>query len=116
MRKIVWFLLVVMPFFTVAQTVYTTPFGKKYHLSICKIVISTSHATTPEQAIKNGFEACKKCKPTRPLNITLGRTINNAKGQTKERYTCNGVTKAGLPCKNLTKIQGGFCYHHGNKN
>ena len=45
------------------ETVYVTKTGEKYHRSECHYLRSSKIETTKQQAIKNGYSACSKCKP-----------------------------------------------------
>ncbi len=50
---------------TEATMVYVTPTGKKYHTQTCKTIAKskTVEKIEKEAAIKQGYEACKVCKP-----------------------------------------------------
>lgn len=44
-------------------TVYITKTGSKYHTSDCRYLKQSKIKTTKKEAVKNGFDACKVCKP-----------------------------------------------------
>lgn len=44
-------------------TVYITKTGKKYHRSDCHYLSRSKIKTTKKEAVKNGYGACKVCKP-----------------------------------------------------
>jgi hypothetical protein len=43
--------------------VYITNTGEKYHTSGCASVKNSKIAITLEEAVAQGYEACKRCKP-----------------------------------------------------
>jgi len=45
-----------------AQTVFVSSKGKKYHAEGCKILASDSKGISLEDAKKEGYKACRKCK------------------------------------------------------
>ena len=45
------------------KIVYITKTGKKYHLENCRTLRGEKEAIDLNEAIKNGYEACKICKP-----------------------------------------------------
>lgn len=44
-------------------TVYITKTGEKYHRGNCRYLSRSKISTTKKDAIKNGYGACKVCKP-----------------------------------------------------
>lgn len=44
-------------------TVYVTPKGKKYHRENCRTIRDQKRALTLSEAVKEGYDACKVCKP-----------------------------------------------------
>ena len=45
------------------KIVYTVKTGKKYHLENCRTLRGEKEAVDLNEAIKNGYEVCKICKP-----------------------------------------------------
>ena len=45
------------------KIVYIAKTGKKYHLENCRTLRGEKEAVDLNEAIKNGYEACKICKP-----------------------------------------------------
>ena len=45
------------------KIVYIAKTGKKYHLENCRTLQGDKEAVDLNEAIKNGYEACKICKP-----------------------------------------------------
>lgn len=45
------------------RTVYITDTGKKYHRDGCQYLRQSQHAFSLDNAIAQGYEPCKKCKP-----------------------------------------------------
>lgn len=43
--------------------VYITRTGEKYHQSDCRYLRQSKIQTTKKEAVKNGYSACKVCKP-----------------------------------------------------
>jgi Family of unknown function (DUF5763) len=93
-----------------AQTVYKTPSGAKYHLSICRMVKNTSEELTLKEAVKQGLEPCKICKPQ--IMYSSGISSNKPHGQSTETAQCIGLTKSGTRCKHMTRIANGYCFQH----
>jgi len=44
-------------------TVYITKSGEKYHKAGCRYLSKSQIKTTKKEAVKNGYGACKVCKP-----------------------------------------------------
>lgn len=44
-------------------TVYITKMGEKYHKSGCRYLSRSQIKTTKRKAVKNGYSACKVCRP-----------------------------------------------------
>lgn len=44
-------------------TVYITRTGEKYHRDNCRYLSRSKITTTKSQAVKDGYGACKVCKP-----------------------------------------------------
>lgn len=53
--------------YTVAEqkdaVVYITKTGEKYHRAGCRYLSKSQIKTTKKEAVKNGYGACKVCKP-----------------------------------------------------
>lgn len=45
-----------------AQTVFVSSKGKKYHTENCKILATDKKGMSVEEAKKEGYKACRKCK------------------------------------------------------
>ena len=45
------------------KIVYIAKTGKKYHLENCRTLRGEKEAIDLNEAIKNGYEVCKVCKP-----------------------------------------------------
>ncbi|WP_452228288.1 hypothetical protein [Lacinutrix sp. MEBiC02404] len=115
------FLILVLSFAfvhtAVAQTVYTTNTGEKYHKSSCRYLKYSKKEYTLEKAIELGFKACSVCKPTY-INTTAtnANAFSSSQRSTTAKKTtatqCTGKTKAGKRCKRKTKNANGRCYQH----
>lgn len=104
----------------VAQTVYTTKTGEKYHKSTCHYLKYSKKEYTLEKAIALSFTACSVCKPT-ATNLNVSTQKNNALSASKASYKstqtaiakqCTGKTKSGSRCKRKTKNANQRCYQH----
>lgn len=105
----------------IAQTVYITPSGKKFHRENCK----TTHAHTSitlSDAVDRGYTACRVCKPsTDKSSIKENSSLSNANGKSKSNSgdvssndnQCQGTTKAGNRCKRKASAGSSYCYQHG---
>jgi hypothetical protein len=93
----------------IAQTVYTTKTGKKYHEDGCQYLRQSKIKTDVASAISFGYTACSVCDP--PAKATSsqvsGTPIKRAVSQ-----QCSGTTKAGARCKRMTTSANGRCYQH----
>ena len=105
----------------VAQTVYTTKTGEKYHKSSCRYLKYSKKETTIKNAIALGYDACKVCKPTiantkKKADAKSSSLTTTEKDKTPSKKTvatqCTGKTKAGKRCKRRTKNASGRCYQH----
>ena len=47
----------------IEKVVYIAKTGKKYHLENCRTLRGEKEAIDLNEAIKNGYEVCKICKP-----------------------------------------------------
>ena len=100
-----------------AQTVYKTPSGKKYHTANCRYVKNVSTEVTVAEARKIGLSACSQCRPGQAgrSNVSstgLGIKDGEAKGTRSSSVRCKGTTKAGARCKRMTKNINSYCFQH----
>ena len=104
-----------------AQTVYTTKTGEKYHKSSCSYLKYSKKEITIDKAIELGYSPCSVCKPSRENTKASSEATTNAIA-TKEKSDattkkavatqCTGKTQAGKRCKRKTKNANGRCYQH----
>jgi hypothetical protein len=94
-----------------AQSVYKTPSGTKYHLASCRMVENTSQKLSVVEAIEQGLDACKICKPSVAPASLLSSGSGTAKGESNT-VQCKGRTKRGTRCQHRTSIGDGYCYQH----
>ena len=97
-----------------AQKVYKTPSGAKYHLGSCRMVENVSEEISLEKASKLGLTYCKICKPQNYTALGF-KSSNNAQGQ-NQTVQCKGKTKKGTRCKHRTSIANGYCFQHNPDN
>ena len=96
----------------IAQTVFKTPAGQKYHLASCRMVKNVSNEITIAEANKIGLEPCKICNPQNIYNGSAPPPKVHGQNITTQ---CIGYTKAGSQCKHSTRIANGYCYQHQPK-
>jgi len=102
----------------VAQTVYKTPSGKKYHSAYCRYVKNVSTKITVAEARKMDLSACSQCRPDQAgrSNVSLGGGLGikngEAKGVRNASVQCKGTTKSGARCKRMTKNINSYCFQH----
>ena len=101
----------------IAQTVYTTKTGEKYHKSNCKYLKYSKKEYTLKKAKSLGFTACSVCKPTTEnLSNNTNSNALSSRGSSQTKSTtakqCTGKTKAGTRCKRKTKNTSQRCYQH----
>lgn len=102
----------------IAQTVFKTPSGEKYHTATCRYVKNVSESMSIEQAKKRGLSPCSQCKPSSGSNAStksngsLGIKSGEAQGTNSSTTQCLGTTKAGNRCKHMTKNKNGYCHQH----
>jgi hypothetical protein len=106
-------LLLLLASHGVAQAIYKTPSGKKYHLAECRMVTNVSEKITPQKALQLGLQPCKICHPVmQQLHFT---SQNKAVGESTKTVQCSGITKKGTRCKHHTNIANGYCFQHQPK-
>lgn len=105
---------------SLAQTVYITKTGEKYHTENCRYLKYSKKEIILEQAINLGYKACSICDPV----SSSGEIESLISEPTEKTYTdepssqkatasqCTGKTKAGNRCKRMTKNASGRCYQH----
>jgi methylphosphotriester-DNA--protein-cysteine methyltransferase len=104
-----------------AQTVYTTKTGEKYHKGSCGYLKNSKKEITIDKAMELGYSACSVCKPRKNnIKTTSEATANAITTKEKSDATtkktvatqCTGKTQAGKRCKRKTKNVSGRCYQH----
>lgn len=84
-------------------------------MASCSFLQYSKIAYDLQDALKAGYTACSRCKPTKEK---LANDKNIAPAQFKvpvQRLTavqCKAKTKAGTRCKRMTKNSSGYCYQH----
>jgi len=94
MKQLIFVLACFFSLQAVAQNVYKTPSGKKYHLTPCKIC-------TPPVVSTIGYSSSLSNE-----NKAVGASVS---------VCCSGKTKKGTRCKHKTKLANGYCYQHTNQ-
>lgn len=82
----------------IAQTVYTTKTGEKYHKSNCRYLKQSKKETTIKKAKAQGYQACKVCKPTvvnkKVANSNIKGEVPQIKSLTSNSFTHNMITNS----------------------
>ncbi len=109
---------------TIAQTVYVTKTGEKYHLEHCHYLKYSKREIKLKSAIDAGYGRCSVCKPSSKNSASnKSNSISPSKSSRKIHSTsvkktsststqCMGTTKSGNRCKRKTKSASGRCYQH----
>ncbi|MBW8683860.1 DUF5763 domain-containing protein [Chitinophaga rhizophila] len=92
-----------------SQSVYKTPYGKKYHTADCRMVKNVSQQLSLSEARRLHLEPCLICHPETEKAAVLPRKKPAGTGAT---VRCNGITKKGTRCKHMTSIANGYCFQH----
>lgn len=109
---------ILLVFSSYSQTVYVTNTGEKYHTSSCRYLSKSKNAIELKDAIAQGYEACKVCRPSTQVK-TESKTESKQelkKEETSNQSTssqCSAITKAGSRCKRTTTSSNGKCWQHG---
>jgi hypothetical protein len=115
MKKLIAFLLIVFSTSLLAQTVYVTNTGEKYHTSGCRYLAKSKNAIDLSDAINQGYGACKICKP--PQSVSKKSEVKEKKTADYNRNAtssqCTATTKKGSQCKRMTTSSNGKCWQHG---
>ena len=102
----------------VAQTVYTTKTGEKYHKETCQYLKYSKIEVQLIDAKELGYDPCSVCKPPKKISETSSNnssSINSSNRSSARKATasqCTGRTKSGARCKRRTKNASGRCYQH----
>lgn len=119
-------LIVLFAYPCIAQTVYVTDTGTKYHLSTCRYVNISSNSMGIEKAAEK-YEPCGVCKPpkykktgktnTEPQKERTTAPKKTSTTTTKSKSTvsssrCQAITKKGTQCKRNAQSGRNFCWQH----
>lgn len=97
----------------VAQSVYVTPTGSKYHLENCSYARTANQILSISEANSRGYTPCSRCKPTEgKARLDYGQDPNiSAYGCSSVR--CRGYAKTqNRRCKRMTKNCNQYCFQH----
>ncbi|MFV0540861.1 MAG: hypothetical protein ACK5MZ_06445 [Aestuariibaculum sp.] len=115
LRKIYWIILIfILSLKTaIAQDLYKTPSGNRYHLSTCRMVENVSQKLEDVFEIKKfKLTPCKICKPNTASLSTFGFSNKNKAVGASVTVQCNGKTQKGVRCKHKTRLANGYCFQH----
>jgi hypothetical protein len=98
-----------------SQTVYITNTGEKYHRGTCHYLSKSKNAIELQEAINQGYGACKICKP--PQTVSKKAEVKEDKvskpGNNATSSQCSATTQKGSRCKRMTTSSNGKCWQHG---
>jgi hypothetical protein len=99
-----------------AQTVYITKTGKKYHRETCGYLSQSCIAISLKDAVARGYTPCSRCKPP-ILNESTTKDENSVSKYKKRQYVSKKSNeRVGCICRDGTRsyaIGRGACSHHG---
>lgn len=109
----------------IAQTVYITKTGTKYHNDGCRYLSQSKIQIDLASAISKGYGACSVCKPPTKVTSTSDvKTTNTTLKETKEvkqqtnttntvsSQQCAAITKAGTRCTRKAEPGSIYCWQH----
>lgn len=94
---------------SIAQEVYITKSGEKYHRSSCQYLKSSKIAIGLDKAQSLGYTACKVCRP--PLVVEEGLEHQELSTPVTS-HRCTALTQSGVRCKRMTSNSNGRCWQH----
>ncbi|MDP4207461.1 MAG: hypothetical protein Q8928_01475 [Bacteroidota bacterium] len=104
---------------TLAQTVYVTRTGAKYHAAGCHYLSRSCYAIDYKKAVQQGYTACKICKPsvsktaTYPSSSSEKQYRSSTPRENKaQAQQCTATTQKGTRCKRTTTNANGRCWQH----
>jgi len=105
--------------YAIAQTVYITQTGKKYHSYSCSYLSSSKTSIDLSEAKAKGFTACSRCKPDSNVDANVktekkSETNTKVKKQTNTTTSgqCEAITKKGKRCSRKAKEGSRYCWQH----
>ena len=98
---------------TIAQTVYITKTGAKYHTKDCRYLKYSSISIELKKALELGKTACSVCKPVRTQSNTKNsESVTITSHNLVQSKRCSAITQAGTQCKRFTQDSSGKCWQH----
>lgn len=108
----------------VAQTVYITKTGAKYHNDGCRYLSQSKISIDLSAAISKGYGPCSVCKPptqassastnkaatTTPEKTEVKKQINPLTNTANQQ--CAAITKAGTRCSRKAEVGSIYCWQH----
>jgi len=104
----------------IAQTVYVTRTGSKYHNDGCRYLSQSKIAIDLTDAISKGYGPCSVCKPpTQPTKTSKASqqteknetSTNQQKSETTSTQ-CAAITQAGIRCTRKAEPGSIYCWQH----
>ena len=118
MKKIIFTFsfILILTSFLLAQTVYVTKTGKKYHRSGCSFLKTTSSSISLQDAVDQGYTPCSRCNPptltTKPSKVRPTQNKVNSEKQNVSTGRCQAITKKGTQCKRQAEPGSKYCWQH----
>ena len=108
----------------IAQTVYVTKTGSKYHKDGCKYLSQSKISIDLSAAIAKGYGPCSVCKPptqavstsnskaaiTTPEKREVKQPVNLPTNAVSKQ--CAAITKAGTRCTRKSEVGSIYCWQH----
>ena len=96
----------------IAQTVYVTRTGSKYHSEGCRYLSRSQIAISLSDALSQGYDACSVCDP--PTSVVRRHVKHHTKHHVSRKNTvqCSAFTKSGKRCRRMTTNANGRCWQH----
>lgn len=107
----------------IAQTVYVTKTGTKYHSDGCRYLSQSKIAIDLASAIKS-YGACSVCKPSTQVGSSSNKNATSTSTQRIEpkqqvnsstnvaSQQCAAITKAGTRCSRKADAGSVYCWQH----
>lgn len=110
-------LFFIFSFHALAQTVYITNTGKKYHKESCRHLSQSKIEIDLKDAQSQGYGPCGTCKPGgSTVQSSTEKKTNLKSGSSSTTKTtggrCQATTKKGTQCKRNAAPGSNYCWQH----
>ena len=108
--------ILILTSFLLAQTVYVTKTGKKYHRVGCSFLKTTSSAISLQDAVDQGYTPCSRCNPptltSKTSEVKTTQKKVNDEMHLVQRGRCQAITKKGTQCSRQAEPGSKYCWQH----